>query len=60
MAEATKRVKKKVSFTLDEDIYEQLRAIADYNHTTMSQWITDNVVSTVRETKEIDLTEYFR
>ena len=53
-------VKKKVCINLDEDIYDQLKAIADYKHTTMSQWITDNIIATVKKTKEIDLTEYFR
>ena len=53
-------VKKKVCINLDEDIYDQLKAIADYKHTTMSQWITDNIIATVKDTKEIDLTEYFR
>ena len=60
MKERKTRAKKKVSFTFDEDVYEALKAIADYNRTTMSQWLTDRVMETVRETKEINLTEYFR
>ena len=60
MKERKTRAKKKVSFTFDEDVYEALKAIADYNRTTMSRWLTDRVMETVRETKEINLTEYFR
>ncbi len=51
-----KATKKRLCITLDEEIYQKLKDIAEFDHTTMSQWVTDRVVEAVRSTEYQELT----
>lgn len=37
-------MKKKVTISLDEEIVEKLKELADNSHRNVSQWITDKVL----------------
>lgn len=37
-------MKKKVTISLDEEIVEKLKELADSSHRNVSQWITDKVL----------------
>lgn len=37
-------MKKKVTISLDEEIVEKLKELADGSHRNVSQWITDKVL----------------
>ena len=51
-----KATKKRLCITLDEEIYQKLKDIAEFDHTTMSQWVTDRVIEAVRSTEYQELT----
>lgn len=44
-------MKKKVTISLDEDIVEKLKDLAETSHRNVSQWITDKVIEAAKEEK---------
>lgn len=53
MAKTTESSFKKVRLTLslDKEVDTMLRSLANENHTTMSQWISDQILSQYRSQK---------
>lgn len=44
-------MKRKVNLSLDEEIAMHLKKLAERDHKTVSQWVTDTVLCEVRENK---------
>ena len=44
-----RRMKKKVTISLDEDIIRRLKQLAENSHRNVSQWITDKVIESDKE-----------
>ena len=42
-------MKKKVNLSLDEEIVVELKKLAEYEHKTVSQWVTDAVLQSAKE-----------
>ena len=45
-------MKKKVTISLDEDIIIRLKQLAEDSHRNVSQWITDKVIESDKESAE--------
>ena len=45
-------MKKRINISLDEEIAEKLKQLAEEEHKPVSQWITDAVVKAMKEEKK--------
>lgn len=50
----------KVTLSLDEETYKKLKEIVESRHTTMSQWVTDEIWEYDRKTRIEDMTQMFQ
>lgn len=45
-------MKKKVTISLDEEIVKKLKRLSEDSHRTVSQWITDKVIESIKEAQK--------
>lgn len=45
-------MKKKICISLDEEVVEKMKKLAEDSHRNVSQWITDKVLETLKETEK--------
>ncbi len=45
-------MKKKICISLDEEVVEKMKELAEDSHRNVSQWITDKVLETLKETEK--------
>ncbi len=57
---AQKTQKKVVTISIDEETHKRLKEIAEANHTTVSQWITDQAWAAEERLTVKDITELFQ